>query len=92
MISRASALVLLVGVASAACGGSFSDDDTTANTVGARTEVGQFSACAADDAGTCSPAYVRASSTLAYCANARELASHGKTIPAAPAGLTCPHP
>lgn len=74
------------------CGSSYSDDDTTANTVAARTEANQVSACSMPDAGTCSPAYVRASSTLAYCANARELSAHGKTVPAAPTGVTCPHP
>lgn len=74
------------------CGGGFTDDDTTANTVAARTESGQLSACAQDDAGSCSPAYVRASAALAYCANARELAAHGKPAVPGPAGMVCPHP
>lgn len=86
-------LLVVAGAAVlAACVGGFTADDTTAVTVAARTEAGQFAACAQDDAGSCSPAYVRASSTLAYCANARELAAHGKPTVTAPAGVTCPHP
>jgi len=69
------------------CGGSYSGDDTTANTIAARHEARELELCATDDAGTCTPSMVRAQSTLAYCANARELTAH--TAPVPEAGVSC---
>jgi hypothetical protein len=73
---------LLVG-----CGGGFTSDDTTTNTVAARAEARQLEACAEDDAGACTPSFIRASSALAYCANARALAAHGAPVPEG--GVAC---
>jgi hypothetical protein len=79
-------MVLLLGLA--ACGPSYTADDTTSNTIAARNESHQLSACATDDASTCTPAYVRSSSEIAFCANARELLVHSAPVPEA--GVTCP--
>jgi hypothetical protein len=79
-------LPLLLFLGLAACGG-WSADDTTANTIAARSEARVLDLCAADDAGACTPSRVRAFTLLAFCANARELAAHG--APVSDAGVSC---
>jgi hypothetical protein len=74
------------------CGGGYTDADTASDKATAVVEAAQYSACATDDARTCTPAFMRATSTVAYCGNARNLSAHGRPIPPAPAGLTCPRP
>ena len=83
-MQRLAFLLLLAG-----CGGSYTDDDTTANTIAARSEARVLAFCAsgAEDAGGCTPSKVRAFIDLAYCANARELAAHGAPVPEA--GAAC---
>lgn len=87
-------LVLAASLASAAavlsitgCGGSYTSDDTTANTIAARHEARELELCATDDAATCTPGMVRAQSSLAYCANAHELTVHSAPLPEA--GVSC---
>lgn len=76
----------------AGCGGpSYGAGDIFANTYAARVEARQAEACSADvDGGAplCTPAFIRASSSLAFCASARELASHGAPVP--DSGIACP--
>jgi hypothetical protein len=81
---------MLAGAAGG-CGPSYTPDDTTANTVGARAEARVLQLCAPEmeDAGTCTPSKVRAETDLAYCANARELTVHGAPVPEAGVALSC---
>ena len=79
---------LIVLLALAGCGSSYTAEDNTSNTIAARNEGNQLTACATDDASTCTPAYVRASSEIAFCANARELLVHSAPVPEA--GVACP--
>ena len=69
----------------------YTPDDTVSNTIGARAEarVLQFCAVGMEDAGTCTPARVRAETDLAYCANARELTVHAAPVPEAGVALSC---
>jgi hypothetical protein len=79
---RAALLLVLAG-----CGATYTADDQAANTIAARHEVRQLQECASDDAGSCTPAMVRAHASLAYCANERELQVHGAPVP--DAGVQC---
>jgi len=72
-----------------ACATSWSDADTEANTIGAKSEARVLEMCAGDDAGTCTPSRVRAFTALSFCANVRELVVHGAPEP--DGGTTC-HP
>jgi hypothetical protein len=73
-------------IAQCGCGG-YSGDDVTANQIAARHEMRTLEMCDSDDAGICTPSIVRAHARLAYCANVRELATHGQAIP--DAGIAC---
>lgn len=77
---------ILYLTAQCGCGG-YSADDGAANAIAARHEARTLEACADGDAGTCTPAVVRAHALLAYCANVRELVVHGQ--PAPDAGFAC---
>jgi hypothetical protein len=80
--------VVAIALAMGACASSYTPEDTTANTVSAENEARQLERCAVDDAGGCSPAFMRITAATAYCANARELAAHGAPVPEA--GTECP--
>jgi hypothetical protein len=69
------------------CGSSYPADDEAANTIASRAEARVLDFCSADDAAACTPSKVRSFTRLAYCANARELASHGASVPEA--GVAC---
>lgn len=69
------------------CKDGYTNDDKSANTIGARSESRVLDFCATDDASTCTPSKVRAFTLLSYCANARELAAHGAPVPEA--GVAC---
>jgi len=69
------------------CGGSYTADDTTSNTLGARHARVLLDLCATDDASACTPSAVRSESDVIYCANARELITHGAAVPEA--GVSC---
>jgi hypothetical protein len=71
-----------------ACATSWSDADTQASTIGAKNEARVLEMCASDDAGvSCSPSRVRAFTSLAFCAQVRELTVHGAPVP--DAGIPC---
>lgn len=69
------------------CGPSYTDADTVRNTMAARHEARQYDECLSPEAGTCTPAMVRAHSSLAYCANAAELVTHRAPVP--DSGVQC---
>lgn len=73
------AVVMLLG----GCATSWTPDDTTANTVGARSEARVLELCSGD-AGGCTPSKVRSFTMLSYCANARELSAHGAPFDGGP--------
>ncbi len=63
-----------------ACATSWSDADTQANTIGARSEERILEMCSGD-AGECTPSRVRSFALLSFCANVRELVVHGAPLP-----------
>lgn len=69
------------------CGATYTADDATANTLAARVEARQLDVCAVMNAAACTPAFVRATSSVAFCANARELVAHQALVPEA--GVHC---
>lgn len=62
---------VLVGCASA-----YTKEDSTANSIAVRNEAVVLDLCATDDAGTCVPSMVRARTSVAFCANQREVTVH----------------
>ncbi len=78
-------------VMTAACGSSYTADDTTANSIAMRAEARVLQLCdpSMEDAGTCTPSRVRAETDLALCANMRELMAHGAMVPEAGIGVSC---
>ena len=78
---------LMAGVSVVGCGGSYTSEDATANSIALRHDQHTHDLCATDDAGTCTPAAVRAHADLAFCADAREVLAHSGTIPEG--GIQC---
>jgi hypothetical protein len=70
-------VLALVGAGALGCGPSYTKDDSTANGIAVRREAVVLDNCGQDDAGTCTPAMVRANTTVAFCANQREVTVHG---------------
>lgn len=74
--------IAVAGLILNGCGGSpYTPEDTTTNTVAARAERMQLEVCSSDDASLCTPAFVRATSVQAFCANVRELIVHKADVP-----------
>lgn len=85
------AAMLAAGALWLACGPTYTPEDSTANAIGRRHTLRLLDLCApgSEDAGTCTPAAVRAHALIVYCANARELAVHAELPEGGP---PCPRP
>lgn len=79
---------MVLALALAACGGSWTSTDATNATDSANLQLQMETLCGREDAGpTCQPAAVRALERASYCATTSMLARHGKDLP--DAGIAC---